>query len=88
MPATTHAAAPATHDEPAKMVSKLKDVAVFAAHARDAKSTDEAPITSWLPGTMQVQELARSAAPQLPQGVDANAHVDEVSKHFEDTIQT
>jgi hypothetical protein len=31
-------------------------------------------------------ELARAAAPQMPEGVDADGHLDDVSKHFENTI--
>ena len=88
MPATTRASEPGPTSEPTRVVNKLRDVAVFAAHARDAKSADEAPITSWLPGNNnQGLELARAAAPQMPEGISADAQVDEVSKHFENTIQ-
>lgn len=87
MPASTRAAEHATSIEPGRVVNKLRDVAVFASHARDAKAADEAPITSWLPGNNnQGLELARAAAPQMPEGVDADGHVDDVSKHFENTI--
>lgn len=87
MPATTHTSEPGPTHEPVRVVNKLRDVAVFAAHARDTKSADEAPITAWLPGNNnQGLELARSAAPQLPAGVNAEANVDDVSKHFENTI--
>jgi hypothetical protein len=91
-PATSHVAETAASHEPVRVVNKLKDVALFASHAREARIADEGPNTSWLPETTQSRgiELSRSSVPQpvsAPQGVSEDAKMAEVAAHFENTIQ-